>query len=76
MGWLGLVGAVCRVIVDHGRIRRDQKEMVRLGLARDIGKIVITEGILLGQRPIAGDVLLLILRLDATPCATLASQAT
>ncbi len=43
-------------VVDDRRVRRDQHEVVGLGLAGYVGEIVVTQGVLLSVRPVSGDV--------------------
>src|ERR1035441_9971565 len=63
-GGLRLVVAAGFGVINHRRCRRNQHQVVRLGLARHFRKIVVTQGGLLGVGEVIWNIRLFVLQLD------------
>ena len=53
---LRLIGAARVRVVDERRIGGNQKQIVRFRLARDVRALGVAQGVLLGERPVAGNI--------------------
>src|SRR5712692_9131646 len=62
---LRLIGSPVARVIDDGGIGGDQKQVIRLRLARHVREVVVAQYVLLGECPIRGNVANEVLLLDS-----------